>query len=140
MTKGTLMLNGVDYSNACGGSSMVNYFTEERVIGTWIDGKPLYQKTFYTENTPIVIGINEVFNLPSDIKLIVNDNVIMSNSAHDSFYHLVFKDIDDKTAGGNDLRCRIETNHDSPKLYIDARGAWPTPIIQATLQYTKTTD
>ena len=26
----------------------INYSTEEQVIGTWIDGKPLYQKTILT--------------------------------------------------------------------------------------------
>ena len=26
-----------------------NYSTEERVVGTWIDGKPLYQKTITTQ-------------------------------------------------------------------------------------------
>lgn len=28
-----------------GGGSSVSYSTEEQVVGTWIDGKPLYQKT-----------------------------------------------------------------------------------------------
>ncbi|MBO7696760.1 MAG: hypothetical protein J6T10_29385 [Methanobrevibacter sp.] len=30
-----------------GGSSSVDYSTEEREIGTWIDGSPVYQKTIY---------------------------------------------------------------------------------------------
>lgn len=31
---------------AGGGSSLVDYSTEEQEIGTWIDGKKLYRKTF----------------------------------------------------------------------------------------------
>ena len=27
-----------------------NYSTEERVIGKWVNGKPLYQKTYYDMN------------------------------------------------------------------------------------------
>lgn len=29
-----------------GGNSQINYSTEEQVVGTWIDGRPLYQKTY----------------------------------------------------------------------------------------------
>lgn len=32
------------------GRPLFNYSTEEQVIGTWINGKPLYRKTFYFEN------------------------------------------------------------------------------------------
>lgn len=46
MNKGTIFFNGIDYSNGGGDSSNgINYSTEEQVIGAWIDGKPLYQKT-----------------------------------------------------------------------------------------------
>lgn len=41
---GKLMKNGICYSGV-GGTSSNNYSTEEQVVGTWIDGKPLYQKT-----------------------------------------------------------------------------------------------
>lgn len=29
-----------------------NYSTNEKVVGTWVDGKPLYQKTFAIDTTP----------------------------------------------------------------------------------------
>ena len=43
---GTLIfqVQGIKFGGG-GGSSEVNYSTEEQRIGTWIDGKPLYQKT-----------------------------------------------------------------------------------------------
>lgn len=34
------------------GGAIQNYSTEEQVVGTWIDGKPLYQKTVETTNIP----------------------------------------------------------------------------------------
>jgi phage minor structural protein len=36
------------------GNTKSNYSTEEKVIGTWIDGKPLYQKTYYL-SSPLTI-------------------------------------------------------------------------------------
>ena len=36
---------GIKFGGGSGGSSEVNYSTEEQRIGTWIDGKPLYQIT-----------------------------------------------------------------------------------------------
>jgi len=37
------------YLNGAGGN---DYSTDEKVIGSWIDGKPLYQKTFTGLNIP----------------------------------------------------------------------------------------
>lgn len=44
-------IEGIKYGSESGGSSEVNYSTEEQRIGTWIDGKPLYQKTFIVDGT-----------------------------------------------------------------------------------------
>lgn len=33
--------------NSSGGEQEMNYSLEEKVIGTWVDGRPLYQKTLY---------------------------------------------------------------------------------------------
>jgi hypothetical protein len=43
-----IILNGVDYYESTisgGGSGGHNYSTQEQVVGTWIDGKPLYEIT-----------------------------------------------------------------------------------------------
>lgn len=44
---------GIKYGNGGGGSSKINYSTDEQVVGTWIDGKPLYQKTFEKQATNV---------------------------------------------------------------------------------------
>lgn len=46
-------------------SNRINYSTSEQVIGTWIDGKPIYQRTFVL-STGINLISNGV-NLPSSI-------------------------------------------------------------------------
>lgn len=43
-----IILNGVEYYKSTisgGGSSSHDYSTQEQVVGTWIDGKPLYEIT-----------------------------------------------------------------------------------------------
>lgn len=43
-----------------------NYSTEERVVGTWIDGKPIYQKTFYsTDDLVLTAGTSTTLNIGS---------------------------------------------------------------------------
>lgn len=41
---GKMILNGKEYAGS--GSEWHEYSTEEKVVGKWIDGKPLYEKTF----------------------------------------------------------------------------------------------
>ena len=41
---GKMILNGKEYAGS--GSEWHEYSTSEKVVGTWIDGKPIYEKTF----------------------------------------------------------------------------------------------
>jgi hypothetical protein len=52
-----------------------SYSTEEKLIGTWIDGKPLYQKT-YTCNVEVPSGTwyNTNIQMPSNIKQVVKSS------------------------------------------------------------------
>lgn len=45
------LIYGIKKASAVSTKNGVNYSTEEQVVGTWIDGKPLYQKTIVT-NSP----------------------------------------------------------------------------------------
>lgn len=61
-------------------SRRFKYSTEEQVVGTWIDGKPLYQKTIILESS-VTIGLNtytQVFTPPENIDVLVD---MKSNSA-----------------------------------------------------------
>lgn len=49
-------INGISselYAPSGGGGSGQDYSTTEHVIGTWIDGKPLYEKTVVFNNPPL---------------------------------------------------------------------------------------
>lgn len=117
-----------------------DYSTSEKVIGTWIDGKPLYQKTWIgtitsgsganqrymvEENVVSKYNIDEVVSLTGMTK----DNQISygstyTNTAEDQFRPLLYN-----VAGG--------TN--GLTFYYGTFPAKPFKFI-ITMQYTKTTD
>ena len=48
------------------GKGLHIYSTDEQVVGTWIDGKPVYEKTYeYTILSTIVAGATQLFNEPN---------------------------------------------------------------------------
>ncbi len=61
-----LTFNGAYWTNATPSSGGNNYSTSERVVGTWTDGKPLYQIT-KTLTSGIAIGTYGTIDLPSNI-------------------------------------------------------------------------
>lgn len=111
-----------------------HYSTTEHVVGTWIDGKPIYEKTFEYNN--IKIG-NGGANLPIDvsIKMLLNVEGLLY-----------------ATADGASMPFPITSNsgvcglrHIGGNLYLkqngtDSWGAATTRSLYLTLRYTKTTD
>lgn len=141
MSKGTIMYNGVDYSNGgLGGNPANNYSTEEQIIGTWIDGKPLYQKTFQinltknnTMNKMIVLygldldNVNEIANYSGYVKSSGNVYWALSNYRPG-------------TNGGEIYSIDISVDAVNKSLRVETatdRSMWSVTI---TIQYTKTTD
>jgi small ligand-binding sensory domain FIST len=54
-----------------GGGASNEYSTEEKVVGTWLDGKPIYQKTFQLDN--IQVGVNtwtEIVSMPDAAEIV----------------------------------------------------------------------
>ncbi len=52
-----------------------HYSTDEQIVGTWIDGSTIYEKTFYNSNlidTTTVLNALWVADIPSDADLIVD--------------------------------------------------------------------
>lgn len=104
------------------------YSTTEKRVGTWVDGKPLYQKTYY-------------FASP------VNDTLLESNVA---YAHLVAKSY---VTAGSDMN--TDDFYYSSSSYVNIRGyvrnnalklsmfKTSSPAVSElyiTFQYTKTTD
>ena len=125
-TLNKLQVGSVIYG-VSGGSSQESYSTTEQVVGTWIDGKPVYQTTYEVDlvqsgkswvNTGIVI---------SDIKSIIS---VAVNGI-------------DRTSGMNN--CPASTtallnryNNSNLQVYITEQ--WYLTIKNITVRYTKTTD
>lgn len=112
------------------------YSTEEQIVGRWIDGKPVYQKTY-------------VVDIPTRVTQVVIDNFTLSN------YQLCNSDVCIAIGGVYDGRqyagsspegglSIIPSMYDNLSLLVktynsDAGWAYPMNVI-ATIQYTKTTD
>ena len=101
------------------------YSEEEQVVGSWTDGKPLYQKSFVLENPITIVAANTWTDTgiqkPSNIDLIVDAEVYRQNHLGSIFVSANAKDIEHIT-----LQCSI--------AYTLNAGS----II--TIRYTKTTD
>lgn len=121
-----------------GGSSSDIYSTEETVIGTWIDGQPLYQRTF--EITTTTTDTRKY--LSDELGLTNLKNVWIDESASFIDYNGITK------AGIQSVNTFLSTG-DYKTCYIDANGrlalktgsgANMTLYWTVTLRYTKTTD
>ena len=123
--------------------SQFNYSTEEQVVGKWVNGKPLYQKTFVdtlpTNTTAsangrkyISIGatVDEAFLISADTT--TNGTVLPMYNTNSALSFFV--------------RVMIVTNHAADNKNTIAfdlmKGAqsWNGLPCKATIQYTKTTD
>lgn len=116
-----------------GGLARNNYSTDEQVVGTWIDGKPLYQKTVEI-TTPSALDTNtNVYDLSSlSISNIVYMNGYIINSTGNEYplnYHNKGTQ-DYATTWYRSGAIGMAVGSDSTK----------NKTAYVTLQYTKTTD
>lgn len=104
----------------------VIYSLEERQIGTWIDGKPLYQKTFM---------FDQLTNIPSnnwfDTGFTLNNCLICGEAT--AFY------MDSSTGSSYAITASIDVGINQPIYLLNYRSAIIT-THGFTIQYTKTTD
>lgn len=115
--------NPVMMGGSGGGSNSHDYSTTEQVIGTWIDGKPIYELTVITSNRTYNVG-----DLSIDL-LIFADGYGSDNSGYT----------------GNKWTYTAVTNNSSRIIYLSAdrttlylTGSYSQ--YGFTIQYTKTTD
>lgn len=109
-----------------------DYSTTEKIVGTWIDSKPIYQKTYVVTNT-IQMGIDtwsRIFTPPSDLKLLVKFEVNPAATgnclAWGSVNLLAY--ISEGDCG------KMASSSSDPSLRVIPAGS------AFTIQYTKTTD
>ena len=109
-----------------------NYSTDEQVVGTWINGKPLYQKTL-TGTTPSASGdvatgltnIENIFIVSGYIPDNINNGYTVSYGYFGSENDYLFVDL----------------RQDASSLYFSLRNSrFQNRPFCITVQYTKTTD
>lgn len=107
------------------------YSDEEREIGVWRDGKPLYQKTINFGNLPNAEG-KDVAHGISNLDRIVAYSAVTKNS--DGTTYLPMPRVSDQSQYINDIYFTNEYIH------IHSMTDRSTHNVFVTLQYTKTTD
>lgn len=109
-----------------------HYSTTEQVIGTWIDGKPLYEKTYtqtYTNG-----GSKQI-----DISDIPFDYIWMSEGSSAIAYNNSVQTLNYGTGGNYTVFALVNRNG----KYIETAcsgNEWMPWTVYITLRYTKTTD
>lgn len=114
-----------EYASAC-------YDTNEREVGCWTDGKPLYQKTIDCGALPNNTTKNVNHNV-SDVETIFIVNAFGINSSKES-YPIPFAH---RSTTGNQIQISV----DSTKITLGTGGSlWTSLNGFVTIRYTKTTD
>ena len=117
-----------------------HYSTSEQVVGTWIDGKPLYEKTF-TGTFTVTTTSRKWYNIYSanDISSLHIDKCMFIQGIYkepsQSFY------VDMGVMKGNDgIYATMAYNPNEGINFVVCNGATGTAEFIFTIRYTKTTD
>lgn len=114
-----------------GGSSNV-YSLEETVIGTWINGKPLYRKVVFISEIGNAGNLEVPYNIP-DVELIWVDETA-------AFAFASYETIPASSTYGGDLWIRAWTNMNLKVIRLRTPANLTGYSAYITLAYTKTTD
>lgn len=111
------------------GTLAQHYSTTERLIGTWIDGKPLYEKTIsYIASTSV--GVHDIETLSSETNVVKIEGIgIYQNQKIPIPYY-----------GGNNDYYLLWTDGAKLQEYRGSANGFSGTQMYVTIQYTKTTD
>lgn len=121
-----------------------NYSTEEQVVGKWIDGKPLYEKTFYFNNVLLTSdnATSELTHGLANIDFAMIKNSYYRYTALDNYWHDT--SIIRASYGGPANTYRTSFVCGDRAFFgflLDTQfDAFDTRSYIVTIQYTKTTD
>lgn len=131
-----------------------DYSTEEKIVGTWIDGKPIYQKTIQTtmpstssQNTIV----EKIVSIGASIDMVVDHRAMMSfivNNKEESFMKIdpinslnTLSEIDAKIMIFNNNKSDVASVSQKNSVYIlNKTPNWNGFPLYITIQYIKTTD
>lgn len=118
---------GIKYG---GNLSPIIYSTDEREVGVWTDGKPLYQKTIPITKTSTAT-LTDISSL--NIENLVYSTGIEYPADKSLFLTLNYYE-------NSNWYCFIEKIGNDLGIYCSSRDYQSAPYVLATIQYTKTTD
>ncbi len=113
------------------GQLAVHYSTDEHVIGTWIDGKPLYEKVIILNNVNITSGILSFATDLSNIDNIATIYSTIREAGGQSIYTLPWAGL---------ASTGVYFNTSDNKIYFKSTDTFSNATIYLNFQYTKTTD
>jgi hypothetical protein len=104
-----------------------DYSTEEKIIGTWIDGKPIYQKT--------ITGLNIKFNwVSTQVTMASNVDALIGDV--DTIIKIPHAIMENNS--GTQTTCNVDIQNQGTKWNLVSVEDYYLKNI--TIQYTKTTD
>lgn len=115
----TIIRNGITYGGS--GTSLYNYSTKEQVVGTWIDGKPIYERTFIISDFNLSQCKDLTDDLFTEIEFILGAEMYDTTSSTARFVP-----VGAKKSSSNTITFYYPDTWDSINAY--------------TIRYTKTTD
>lgn len=109
------------------------YSTDEREVGVWTDGKPLYQKTYRYSNTVYADTNNIIGNIGTNIDTLIFINRTVRNSSNTRYSCYENSSVDSSLIG-------FVFEKTTGDIAVKSNVTWSSPVIICTIQYTKTTD
>lgn len=105
------------------------FSTDEIRVGTWIDGKPVYRKSFYFTQWS-ALGLDTSLD---NIDNMINANVMLKNTATGRWMKLA------NNSDGS-YGFYIKKTGNTYKIFVSNNSVYTADAVCAFVEYTKTTD
>lgn len=115
--------------------TMHNYSTEEKIVGTWIDGRPVYEKTIQISDTRITGDAFEIIFL-ENIDFLVHHSVMFKDIYQNGAKYILANYTGTASSWFSGNQMYITSNND---LVFRFDGAGGDLEIFGVIQYVKTT-
>ena len=112
------------------------YSTNEKVVGVWLDGKPVYQKTIECGSLPNNTKKAIAYNISNLDKVVYFNGTACGKASDNKYYSFTFPNVG--TANQYTYDIAIDITGDYLDITTQTDRTWLTGWV--TLQYTKSTD
>lgn len=129
----TLVKVGIDGTiyDFAGGGSTHNYSTTEQVVGTWIDGSTLYEKTIAVSPTALTPSTTIAHNI-ANIDIVVDYDIFLSRN----------NGLSVKLQWSTNSNASTSISVDNTNIIFNGTDTWSASDykkLYATIRYTKST-